>query len=266
MYSGFFDQMIKYIEEIQLLLLHDPCGDIFDKSILGFKTEVSGNFIGELHVQLFALNVVDGNVEDGVLAGTIGVAGVGVGEGDLNIKVLAGHVTDELLKKIVNVVGDADGNVGALTLGTSAVKFDAVYAADVVDVEGVSVLNGTVGDLFVYGVFGKKSIYLLLQILFGSSEGVCGDGNLLVFGQGDVFGSFEIFDEAVFVKSIRIGEVFVVGYGRAACKHCHGENESQSKTNKLCKARRKFFHKIHPLCFKDSYIINYSSFCTQIGK
>ena len=58
-------------------------------------------------------------------------------------------MTYQLLEKIVDVVRDADCDVRALTAGASALKLYAVDPADIVDVDGVAVLDRTVGYLLV---------------------------------------------------------------------------------------------------------------------
>ena len=56
-------------------------------------------------------------------------------------------MADKLLEKIVDVIRYADGDLGALTLRAAARKLNAVYTPDVVDVDGVAVLDRSVRDL-----------------------------------------------------------------------------------------------------------------------
>ena len=131
-------------------------------------------------------DLIDGHGEGGLLTGQIGVVRVGVGEGHIDIEGLAGLVADELLQEIIDVAGDADGDLGAGALGVAALKFHAVYLAHIVDIEGVAVLNGTVGHILLVGVAGHNGIDLLLNILFLYGQGAFIILDAGVLAEGDI--------------------------------------------------------------------------------
>ena len=95
-------------------------------------------------------------------------------------------MADELLQEIIDVAGDADGDLGAGALGAAALKFHAVYLAHIVDVQGVAVLNGTVGHILLVGVAGHNGIDLLLNILFLYGQGAFIILDAGVLAEGDI--------------------------------------------------------------------------------
>ena len=138
--------------------------------------KVIGQLIGVGHNDL-----VDGHGKDGILAGKLGVALIGVGEGHFDIEGLAGLVADELLQEVVNVAGHADGHLGAGAIGAAALKFHTVHLAHIVDVDGIAIRYLAVGNLFLIGVAGHNGIDLLLDVLFlyGHSALVILDAGIL---------------------------------------------------------------------------------------
>ena len=92
------------------------------------------------------LDVVQGRLKDGLLAVQVLVAVI-LGEGDGDVEGLAGIVADDLLLKVVDVGAAAQGQVGAVALGVAPVKGNAVDAAYIVNVDGVTVRCRAVRDL-----------------------------------------------------------------------------------------------------------------------
>ena len=92
------------------------------------------------------LDVVDGDGEHGVFAVEL-LDAVILGERDVDVEGLAGLVAHELVEEVVYVLGDANGDHGAVALGRAALKLRAVDASHIVDVDGVAIGHGSVGHL-----------------------------------------------------------------------------------------------------------------------
>ena len=158
----------------------------------------------ELGVDGVALDVVDGGLEHGFLAGQHHGVAVGVGgvvvilrEGDHHVEGLAGLVTDDLGQEIIHISGGTGGYGGAGAIGVAAGELHAVHAAHVVDVHLIAVLNGTVGDLGGGSVLLHEGLTLALQVLLGGVDLIGGDGDVLVVGQGHVIGQIYVGPLAV---------------------------------------------------------------------
>ena len=102
--------------------------------------------IGEFGVGVFR-DVVDFGYEKSVLAREVGIVRIRYGERDLDIHGFAGHMTDELLEKIVDVGGDTDRDIGSVSAGRAVLEFDAVDRSHIVDVHRIAVGYGAVGAL-----------------------------------------------------------------------------------------------------------------------
>ena len=92
------------------------------------------------------LDVVQGRLKDGFLAVQVLIAVI-LGEGDCDVKGLAGGMADDLIFKVVNVGAAAQSQVGAAALGIAAVESNAVDAAHIVNVDRIAVRGCAVLDL-----------------------------------------------------------------------------------------------------------------------
>ena len=142
-------------------------------------------------------NVVDGDGKDGVLAGQVGVILIGIGEGDLDIEGFAGLVADELLQEVINIAGDADGDLSAVAVGAAALEGDTVYLADIIDVEGIAILDGAVSYLVGIGVARHDGIDAGLDILLLDGGHLLGIGEVGVLAQGNVVLGGDALEPAV---------------------------------------------------------------------
>ena len=104
-----------------------------------------GHVLGELVVdggQLLDLDLVDLDVEHHGLAGQLG--GVVLGEGDVDVLLLAGLHADELILEAGNEAAGADLQIKSLAL--AAVEGHALVKALEVDVGGVALLDSALHD------------------------------------------------------------------------------------------------------------------------
>ena len=90
-------------------------------------------------------HVVQRGGKDRVLAGQVRVAVVGIGEGDLHVKGLAGGVAGDLVLEVVDKAAAAQ--LQDVILRGAAVKLLAVHRTHKVDADDIAHLGGTVGDL-----------------------------------------------------------------------------------------------------------------------
>src|SRR5699024_7904849 len=114
-----------------------------------------------------------------------------------------------LFLKPVNVGAAAQFQIGALALGVAAFKGHAVDGAHVVDVDGVPVGRGAVGDLVDGGEVGQDvGVDVIGHILLIdlAQRRVDGDGGVVI-RQGDVIGGGHAFQVAVLVKPVGVVEI-----------------------------------------------------------
>ena len=87
------------------------------------------------------INAVDGNFEKSFLSVEF-VFSIVFRESDGYIYAVARVMTDELFFKVIDVSVGADHKISAVSLCVSTFKFHAVNGADIVDIDGITVLNG----------------------------------------------------------------------------------------------------------------------------
>ena len=184
--------------------------------------EVAGHpCVGQLGQDALA-DVVEGHSEDGFLAAELhsiaaGVGGVAVavGEGDVDVEGLAGLVADDLLFEAVDEGVAAQRQV--IVLCAAASERHTVHRAGVVDVDGVAVGGGAVGDVVGGGIPTQKIVDLLLDLLAGGFDvrALDSDGRK-VLGQGHIVQCPDALPVALFVQTVAVVEVLVIVVGRAA--------------------------------------------------
>ena len=177
--------------------------------------------VGQLRQNLLA-DVVQGDREDGLLVAqdhrvAVGVGGVAVAvrEGDVDIEGLTGLVADDLVFEAVDEAAAAQRQAVA-AVGAAREGY-AVHGARVVDVDGVAVSRGAVGDLPGGGVLAEHRIDLGLDVLLGRLDVRLfqRDGRI-VLRQGDVVQRLDAGPIAVLIQTVAVGEVLVIVIGCAA--------------------------------------------------
>ena len=160
------------------------------------------------------LDVVQGRLKDGLLAAQVRVAVV-FGEGDGDIKGLAGGMADDLILKAVDKGTAAEGQVVAAALTVAAVKGNAVNAAHIVDVDGIAVRSGAVGDLRVGRKAGKDiRIDIVGDVVLTDLTEISADRDVgVVIGQIHIVGSGHALEVAVLIKRIGKAEISQISVG-----------------------------------------------------
>ena len=143
-----------------------------------------GHVLGELvvhHGGLLLLDLMQLHVEDHALTGQLCV--VVLGEGDVDVALVAGLHADELLLK----AGDEGpgAQLQAVALGLAALEGHAVVEALEVQHDGVAVLGGAVGGDQAGGAL-NKGLELAVNILVGHGSLGLGRGEALVVAQLDL--------------------------------------------------------------------------------
>ena len=87
------------------------------------------------------INAVDGNFEKSFLSVEF-VFSIVFRESDGYIYAVARVMADELFFKVIDVSVGADHKISAVSFCVSTFKFHAVNGADIVDIDGITVLNG----------------------------------------------------------------------------------------------------------------------------
>lgn len=87
------------------------------------------------------INAVDGNFEKSFLSVEF-VFSIVFRESDGYIYAIARVMADELFFKVIDVSVGADHKISAVSFCVSTFKFHAVNGADIVDIDGITVLNG----------------------------------------------------------------------------------------------------------------------------
>lgn len=87
------------------------------------------------------INAVDGNFEKSFLSVEL-VFSVVLREGDGYINRVTRVMADELFFKIIDVSVGADHKISAAAVCVSSLEFHAVNRADIVDIDGITVLDG----------------------------------------------------------------------------------------------------------------------------
>ena len=87
------------------------------------------------------INAVDGNFEKSFLSVEF-VFSIVFRESDGYIYAVARVMADELFFKVIDVSVGADHKISAVSFCISTFKFHAVNGADIVDIDGITVLNG----------------------------------------------------------------------------------------------------------------------------
>ena len=158
------------------------------------------------------LDVVQGRLKDGFLAVQVLIAVI-LGEGDRDVKGLAGGMADDLIFKVVNVGAAAQSQVGAAALGVAAVESNAVDAAHVVNVDRIAVRGCAVLDLIRGRKVGQHvGINVIIDVVVADLAQVGADRDVrVVVGQGDIIGGGHALEITVLVKRIGKAEISQIG-------------------------------------------------------
>lgn len=87
------------------------------------------------------INAVDGNFEKSFLSVEF-VFSIVFRESDGYIYAVARVMTDELFFKVIDVSVGTDHKISAVSFCVSTFKLHAVNGADIVDIDGITILNG----------------------------------------------------------------------------------------------------------------------------
>ena len=87
------------------------------------------------------INAVDGNFEKSFLSVEF-VFSIVFRESDGYIYAVARVMTDELFFKVIDVSVGTDHKISAVSFCVSTFKFHAVNGADIIDIDGITILNG----------------------------------------------------------------------------------------------------------------------------
>ena len=122
-------------------------------------------------------------------------------------------MADDLLLKVVDVGAAAQGQVSAVALGVAPVKGNAVDAAYIVNVDGITVRCRAVRNLLGGGEFGQHvGGDVVVDIFFADLPQVGIDRDIgVVVRQGDVIGGGHTLEIAVLVESVGKAEICQVG-------------------------------------------------------
>ena len=171
--------------------------------------------IGQFRQDLLA-DVVQRDGEDRLfvaqdyrIALSVGGVAVAVREGDINIEGLAGLVAHDLVFKAVDE-GTAAQRQAVAAVGAAG-KCHAIHGAHIVDVDGVSVGGGTVGDLLRGGVLAEQAVDLGLHVLLRRLDVrlLQRDGSV-VLRQGHIIQCADAGPVAVLVQTVTVSKVLVV--------------------------------------------------------
>ena len=124
-------------------------------------------------------------------------------------------MADDLLFEAVDEGVAAQRQV--IVLCAAAGECHTVHRAGVVDVDGVAVGGGAVGDVVGGGIPTQQIVDLLLDLLAGGFDvrALDGDG-CKVLGQGHIVQRPDALPVALFVQTVAVVEVLVIVVGRAA--------------------------------------------------
>ena len=100
-----------------------------------------GKSAGDVFLVVLFINAVDGNFEKSFLSIEF-VFSIVFRESDGYIYAVARVMADELFFKVIDVSVGADHKISAVSFCVSTFKFHAVNGADIVDIDGITVLNG----------------------------------------------------------------------------------------------------------------------------
>ena len=143
--------------------------------------------------------VVDGDGEHCRLARKIRIVCIGVREGDVDVEGLAREVSHQLRQESVYVIGNAYGDRGALAVGASSVKGDAVHLADVVDVDLITVVYSTVRYLLGVRILAQERCLSKLYVALLYFE-------LAELGDGDVIRDLYVLEKSVVIVDAAVAE------------------------------------------------------------
>ena len=157
-------------------------------------------------------DVVQGRLKNGFLAVQVLIAVI-LGEGDRDVKGLAGGMADDLIFKVVNVGAAAQSQVSAAALGVAAVESNAVDAAYIVNVDRIAVRGCAVLDLIRGRKVGQHvGINVIIDVVVADLAQVGADRDVrVVVGQGDIIGGGHALEITVLVKRIGKAEISQIG-------------------------------------------------------
>ena len=87
------------------------------------------------------VNAVDGNFEKCLFSVEL-VFSIVLREGDGYVHAVSRVMADELFFEVINVTVGTDDKVSTVAFCVSALKFHAVNGTDLVNIDGIAVLNG----------------------------------------------------------------------------------------------------------------------------
>ncbi len=149
---------------VLLQIRPDLCIHILDGFIAeGVFQILLHELVIDLRIDCFG-NIIDRRYKYGVFSLQICILGIFVRECNIDIDRLAGFMSDELLQEIINIGSHADRNIRTVSAGASAFKLDAVDAADIIDVDGITVLDFTILHLLGRGKRSSDGFDLRLYL------------------------------------------------------------------------------------------------------
>ena len=136
-------------------------------------------------------------------------------------------MTHELVEEVIDVLGDANGDHGAVALSRAALKLRTVDAANVVDVDGVAIGHGAVAYLLESRISRGNRGDHRLDLFVGGRHLGGGNGNrLVIVGQRHIVERLDARPVTVFIDAgaevegrslLRVGRCTRVGLGDLRC-------------------------------------------------
>ena len=126
------------METLSIIAYKQPVTKQEIDKIRGVKSDHAVNKLVEYNL---VHNAVDGNFEKSFLSVEF-VFSIVFRESDGYIYAVARVMADELFFKVIDVSVGADHKISAVSFCVSSLEFHAVNGADIVDIDGITVLNG----------------------------------------------------------------------------------------------------------------------------